>query len=164
MKISKIFLAVVALFAVACTNNNSDGNEGGVTDTTKWIEEGSVIGDWKLTHWANKEESALQVYLSLNEDGSFDLYQRIYSVVWLHYEGTFTLENNTLSGVYSDGKPWKKSYSVSYAEETPTRIRLIDQSDSADISIYTEGAIPSEIIDEAQPAVNVRSVALDRFL
>ena len=72
MKIAKIFLAVVALFAVACTNNNSDGNEGGVTDTTKWIEEGSVIGDWKLTHWANKEESALQVYLSLNEDGSFE--------------------------------------------------------------------------------------------
>lgn len=163
MKIAKIFIAAVAFFAVACVTDNS-GNEGDFIDTTKWIEEGSVIGDWKLSSWTNQKVSALQIYLSLNEDGSFDLYQRIYSVVWLHYEGSFTIENNTLSGVYSDGKAWKDSYSVSFAEEAPNRIRLVSKSDSADISVYTEEGIPSDIIDEAQQAESVRSVVLERFL
>ena len=69
----------------------------------------------------------------------------------------------TLSGVYTDGEAWSKQYTVSYAEE-PTRIRLVSTTDSADKSVYTEVVIPTDIIDAAQPATEVRSVAIERFL
>ena len=46
----------------------------------------------------------------------------------------------------------------------PTRIRLVSTTDSADKSVYTEVVIPTDIIDAAQPATEVRSVAIERFL
>ena len=163
MKITKIFLAMALLFAVACTPDNGGDVNGGNTDTTNLLSEGTLCGEWQLASWANNSNSGAQVYLALNEDSTFDLYQRVYQVVWLHYTGTYTLAGNTLSGVYTDGEAWSKQYTVSYAEE-PTRIRLVSTTDSADKSVYTEVVIPTDIIDAAQPATEVRSVAIERFL
>lgn len=161
MKISKIFLAVMAMFVVlGC---NPDNGDGGNADKTKWLDEGNICGEWVLTSWSDKGEEAIKVYLVLNEDSSFDLYQRLYSVMWLHYEGSYTLVGNTLSGVYSDGEAWSKQYTVSYAQE-PTRIRLVSTTDATDKAIYTEGYVPEHILDQAQPATEVRSVAPERFL
>ena len=148
------------LLAVACHPDNG-GDKGG--DKTNWLDEGNICGEWVLTSWSDKSESAMRVYLVLNEDSSFDLYQRLYSVIWLRFEGNYTLSGNTISGVYADGVAWSKSYTVSYAEE-PTRIRLVSTTDVADKAIYTECDVPEYVLDQAQPATEVRSVAPERFL
>lgn len=159
MKISKIIFALMALLVVVGCNPDNGGDKKKNT----WGNEGNLIGEWELTSWDNKANPTQKIYLAFNEDGTFDLYQRLYSVVWQHYTGTFSLAGNTLSGVYSDGEAWSKSYTVSYAQE-PKRIRLICTVEKSDVSIYTEVEIPADVIDRAVEGSEVRSVAPERFL
>lgn len=159
MKIKTIFFAIVALLAVSCKPTPDSGSS---TDNTKWYSDGNICGEWMLTKLSDRDTEIL-VYISFNEDSSFDLYQKVYNVVWLHYTGTFTLNGTTLSGVYSDGKAWAASYSVAYTD-SPKRIRLTNATDNADVAIYTEQSIPEYIVDEAQRPEDVRSVVIERFL
>lgn len=160
MKLAKIFLAMAALFAVSCGPNP---NDGGSTSNLDWGNDGSIIGEWELTSFSGSSEAKPRVYLALNEDGSFDMYQQAFSIVWFHYTGTFTYNGTTLSGVYSDNKPWSAEYAVSFAK-TPNRMRLINKTNSNEVSIYNGCEIPSSIIDDAREPENVRSVAIERFL
>jgi hypothetical protein len=164
MKISKIFVALLAICAVvACKpdNNSGSGNSG---DST-WSSNGSPIGEWVLTQWNDSKELPFGVYLRLNEDNTFDLYQHTYSVLWVHYSGTFSISGTTLSGTYSDGVQWGGEYTIEYAT-SPKMIRLSKKgvTGEKDEAIYAETTIPAEVQDEATEATNVRSVAVERFL
>ena len=161
MKLAKIFLAVVALFAMSCGEKN--GGDGTTSPTVNWESEGSIIGEWELTSFGGNSEAKPRIYLELNENGSFDMYQQAFSVIWLHYTGTFTYNGTTLSGVYSDDKPWAAEYAVSFAKE-PNRMRLISTTNNNETSIYNECEIPTSIIDEAREPEMVRSVTIERFL
>ena len=169
MKLAKIFLAFVALFAMSCDNISNGG--GTTTPTVNWENEGSVVGEWKLTSLNGKEDAKPQIYLSLNSDGTFEMYQKAFSLEWKRYEGTYSISaDNLLCGVYSDGEEWSANYKVDFAYE-PNRIRLTKELDNKEISIYTETTIPNAVIEEAQPydttspeATTVRSVVVERFL
>ena len=105
MKITKIFVAILALCAfAACEPNNGNNGGGGVDDI--WGDNGSPIGEWVLTEWNNSKDLPFGIYLQLNEDNTFDLYQHTSNVLWVHYTGTYSLNGTTLSGVYSDGESW----------------------------------------------------------
>ena len=157
MKLTKIFLAVVALFAVACNPNN--GNDDGA----KWVDNGSLVGEWSLTSWAGNNEAKPQIYIAFNNDSSFNLYQQNYSVIWFHYEGHYALNNNVLTGAYIDGKPLACDYKVAFSSDGKM-IRLTSLKDSSDVAIYTATEIPTWIIDEAKTPEVVRSVEAERFL
>ena len=159
MKLTKIFLAFIAMFAISCVQDNG----GGTNNNTKWANEGSIIGEWELTSFSGSSEAKPRVYLALNEDGSFDMYQQAFSIVWFHYTGTFTYNGTTISGKYSDEKPWSTEYAVSFAEE-PTRMRLINTANDKEVSIYNECEIPDSVIDEAREPESVRSATVKRFL
>ncbi len=170
MKLTKIFLAILAIFAISCVSESGTTevpNGGGSTDTTKWEEEGSIVGVWELIKLNGSTKAKPRIYMSLNEDGSFDLYQQADKIYWVYYSGRFSFENNLLKGSYSDGVEWSSEYTVSFATE-PTRIRLVSNKEK---SIYTAvDEIPQWIVDEArQPEVETtisatRSVAVERFL
>ena len=163
MKLAKIlFISLFALLGVACNPDNGTTN-GGQTSNGSWSNEGSPIGEWSLTKWNNSTDLPFGVYIRFNEDNTFDMYQHTYTVLWVHYKGTFTLNGTTLSGVYSDGEKWASDYTIAYME-SPKQIRLTKKSDSNDEGIYSATTIPVEVIDEATEAVNVRSVAVERFL
>lgn len=167
MKISKIFIVTIALLfgLSACTpNNNNGGNGGGGTDI-EWSTVGNPIGEWKLVEWNNSKDLPFSVYLCLNEGNTFDIYQHTYSVLWVHYHGTFSLEGSLLQGTYSDGESWGGAYTIEYSEE-PKLIRLTRtyESGATDVSVYEASKVPAEIIDDATEATNVRSVAVERFL
>ncbi len=159
MKMTKIFLAFIAMFAISCTQENG----GGTNNDTAWTNEGSIIGEWELTSFDGSSEAKPRIYLDLNEDGTFDMYQQAYSVVWLHYTGIFQYDGTTLSGTYSDGEAWSSEYTATFAAE-PKRMRLISKKSSADISIYIENEIPATIVDEAREPEKVRSVTIKPFL
>ena len=164
MKISKIVLAILALFAiVACNPNKGGGTGGGNTDST-WNDNGSPIGEWVLTEWNGSSELPMGAYLRLNEDNTFDLYQHTLSVLWVHYKGTFSLNGSTLTGVYSDGTKWN-DYTIKYSNDSePKQIKLTRKGDTEDVGIYTATEIPANIIDQATEATNVRSIVIERFL
>ena len=163
MKISKIVLAVLAMCAiVACNPDNGDGgNSGGNTET--WSDSGSHVGDWALTDWHGTTDLSLGVYLSLNEDNTFVLYQHFSDVLWEKYEGTYTLSGNTLSGVYSDGVKWA-DYTIKYNNGEKKQIKLTRKGDAEDVSIYTATDIPAEVVDNATAPAAVRSTERKRFL
>ena len=160
MKIYKIFiLAIVALMGcISCGGDTPDN------PTIKWSKSGSPIGEWRLNEWNGSAELPFGVYLRLNEDKSFDLYQHTYSVLWIHYSGTYSINNSVLSGTYSDGEQWGSTYSIEYNEANHL-IRLTRiGSESRDVSIYSATTIPNEVEEDATEAVNVRSVAIDPLL
>lgn len=165
MKISKIVLAVLAMCAiVACNPNkgNGGGNNSGDTGNT-WSNSGSHVGDWVLTEWNGTTDLSLGVYLSLNENNTFVLYQHLSDVLWEKYEGTYTLSGNTLSGVYSDGVKWA-DYTIKYNNGDTKQIKLTRQNDTEDVSIYTATDIPTEVVDNATAPAAVRSTESKRFL
>lgn len=164
MKITKIVLAVLALCAiVACNpdNNYNGGNENN-TDIT-WSDSGSLVGEWVLTEWNSSTDLPMGVFLSLNEDNTFVLYQHTSNVLWKKYEGKYTLKGNTLSGVYSDGEEWA-DYTIKYNNGNTKQIKLTREGDTEDVSIYTATEIPAEVIDQSSEALNVRSIIIEKFL
>ena len=160
MKISKILLLFAMILCVGCID---PAPESGGDKKQEWNTSGEIVGDWELTEWNSSTEIDMRVYIRFNEDSTFDLYQRIYSAIWVHYTGTFTLSNSVLKGVYSDGVAWSADYNIAYSNE-PKRIRLTNVENSADMAIYTSNAIPENVIEDCTEATNVRSVTLERFL
>ena len=164
MKITKILVAILAICAFAACNPNSGTGTGNGDNTGEWKDSGSPVGEWVLTEWNGSKELPLAVYMSLNEDNTFDLYQHTTNVLWVHYEGTFSLKGTTLTGTYSDGSSWNE-YTIKYKDSTETKqIKLTRKGDSEDVAIYTATTIPDAVIDQATEAVVVRSGEIKRFL
>ena len=161
MKISKIFVAILALCTFAACEPNNGNNGGGEVDNL-WSDSGSPVGEWVLTKWNGSDELPFGVYMRLNEDNTFDLYQHTSNVLWVHYTGTYSLNGTTLSGIYSDGENWAKSYTIMYSKQAePKQIMLHSSNDEG---IYTETTIPDAVIDQATDAVVARSSEGERFL
>ena len=108
-----------------------------------------------------EHESTDDFGTDFNEDNTFELYQHTYTVLWVRYTGSFSLNGSTLTGVYSDGEKWN-SYTIKYNGETK-QIRLTNAEKNEE-SIYTSTTIPTEIVEDATDAVNVRSVVFEKFL
>ena len=162
MKSIKIFLMSAMLLMVGC-GDPDNSNTGGGGNGEEWQTTGKIVGEWELTEWNDSEENPMRVYIRFNENNTFDLYQRIYSAIWVHYTGTFSLKDSVLKGVYSDGEAWSADYNIAYST-TPLRIRLTNTEDENDVSIYAASEIPENIIEDSTEATNVRSVTLKKFL
>jgi hypothetical protein len=165
MKFSKIFVAIMVLCAiVACKPTPDPGNGGGNGDNNTWSDTGSPVGEWVLTEWNGSTELPMGVYLRLNEDNTFDLYQHTSSVLWSHYSGVFSLQGTTLTGKYADGTNWAE-YTIKYNEKAePKQIKLTRKDDAKDVAIYSATEIPAEVEEQASEATTTRSTSVEKFL
>ncbi|WP_300798562.1 lipocalin family protein [uncultured Alistipes sp.] len=138
MKNIKIFgvllAALVALSGCTKSDNNGGNKEEG---------KGTLVGQWHMVTWYGATATA-DIYISFTEEGTFDLYQRIYSPAYEHYSGTYTYHNNVLSGKYSDNQPWASEYDAFFS--TDGRMTLTSTSSTSDISVYEKTTIPDEIL------------------
>ena len=80
MKITKIFVAILALCAFAACNPDNGGNNGGGGTDSVWSDNGSPVGEWVLTEWNSSKDLPFGIYLRLNEDNTFDLYSVFFSI------------------------------------------------------------------------------------
>ena len=122
-----------ALAFVGCGKEN---------DAPKVDNATKVVGEW---HCA-PEGYDVDVYVEFAATGEFDEYQRLGEGRYRHYEGTWSVEKDVLSGVYADGTEWGSSYTLSFDGDTMT---LTANNESAETIIYTKTAIPAEVKDEA---------------
>lgn len=134
---------------------------GPVTEVTL----SSIAGEWQLTAWSGGSVigEANTAYLKLNTDKTFVLYQvRINNQGIVLYKGTFTLDEAQalISGRYSDNVAWGASYQISLSGET---MKWTVQGKN-DTSTFKKTTIPSEVIDLAVPAEEVRSLGDLRLL
>lgn len=136
MKSIKLLLIglLAACACAACGSGSSEETPGPQTGG------GTVVGEWHLVSWSSL--SAADVYLSLAENGTFELYQRLTKPVYEHFDGTYRYADGTLSGVYGDGVAWGASYRVSFGAGG-SQMTLTAGAD--DVAVFVKAAIPEEI-------------------
>lgn len=140
MKNSKLFLIGLAATLLMCgcskSSENDNGNGGG-------SDKGSVVGQWHLVSWSTLKSA--DVYVAFTEEGSFELYQRLYTPGYVHLNGTYSYNRQMLEGLYGDNQPWAGSYRVTF-DTNGTRMTLTRVESANDVSVFVKADIPDEII------------------
>lgn len=107
-----------------------------------------IEGEW---HCATQE---CDIYISFATTGTFQLYQQLGEGRHHLYNGTWTLDKNTLSGEYNDGTPWGSDYTVAFGDGSDT-MTLTATNGSAEAHTYTRTTIPEDVREGS--VVEVRS-------
>lgn len=102
----------------------------------------NIIGEWCLDRWHDSEEIPFAIYLSIGDEGTFTLWQQLQSVEWQKFTGTLSLDNNIVSGVYSDGESWSTSY---YVDCDGDEMIWTATTDAGDVSVYVPAEIPADL-------------------
>ena len=107
--------------------------------------ENSVIGEWALVQW-NDATPEFHVYIDFNTDGTFQMYQQVWSLDYEFFEGTYTLTGDVLTGKYADGTNWACGYRVSVVDD---QLIMYSQEDISVTSVYEKCTISEDIKAEA---------------
>lgn len=145
MKTLKILSLVLLSLVVLTGCKNKDKNNGA----------NPIVGEWELITW-NEETPEFNVYISFNNDGSFAIYQQVWSFDYELFAGKYSVKGDSVSGTYTDGSAWASDYKFAKTDKTLT---LIDKSGTK--SVYEKCTIPEEIITEA---TTTRSAEVTPFL
>lgn len=155
MKMFKIYaLAVLSLLTMSVACGGDDDTKRPNTPTYEGEELGDISASWKLVS-VNGVEPEFTVYIEFF-DGIFYMYQQIYELNYVAYEGNYSVEWNILSGVYTDGSEWKCKY-VGELSELGDTLTLTSVEMNPIVNVYEQCEIPQEIIDEVE--ANTRSVS-----
>lgn len=148
--IRAIVATVCCVIAVtACDKNKGDDGR---------IENLKLAGDWGLVTWEDDEVSGIfSVYMRLQENGRFELYQQLTTSWYEKLTGSYKDSDGTLSGRYSDGEPWVSSYDYELSADGK-RLVLTSQSEGHERSVYERTSIPSDIVVKPYTKSEVESV------
>ena len=136
-----LYILTALLLLAACGEKNSDPVKKEPTFEEK------LCGEW---HSNTLPVEDADIYLQLNIDKTFELYQKIGEGAHRLYRGTWNVEENVLTGVYNDGESWSAAYEVTLNDKFMT---LISQNDAAESSIYVKEEIPAEIKETCEVMV-----------
>ena len=140
MKSLKIF-SLVMLLVVAltgCKKSNNDGPAGGG-------DNGALSGEWMLVSW-NDAAPEFNVYIDFNSDGTFEMYQQVWSFDYEYFAGDYTITDDIVTGTYADGSNWLCGYKFDRKGDVLT---MYSQEDTSVVSVYERCEIPAEIKEEA---------------
>ena len=134
MKSFKIFsLAMLMLLALVGCGEKKGGN--GV----------KVAGEWQLVQW-NDATPEFKVYIDFNADGTFEMYQQVWSFDYELYTGKYVITGDVMTGTYADGSNWACGYKVNVVDG---QLTMYSQEDQSVTSLYEKCTIPEEIKAEA---------------
>lgn len=128
--------AAAAVLLSAC---GKEGPAGGGGESGA----GSPLGSWHMESWTAM--TAADIYVAFDDDGTFDLYQKLYTPYYEHLDGTWEYSRGVLGGEYSDGEPWRSEYRLSFSNEGGN-MTMTAVSDAADAARYVKEDIPDSII------------------
>ena len=105
-----LMLLCVAFLSISC--GGKKGSDGPQVSS-------AIIAEWHLVSVSGIASSAVpQVYISFAADGTFEMYQKVGSVMrYRKYDGTYTVSGNVVAGKYKDGETWGSDYAVSFDGE-----------------------------------------------
>lgn len=137
MKIFKILsLALLLLVVMTGCKKNSAKSEG---DSSK------IVGEWHLVSW-NEAESKGDVYIAFTSNGTFDIYQQVWSLNYVHFAGTYNVSGDIITGNYADGSTWASGYKYEVKDD---KLMLYSQEDVSIASVYEKCQIPEDVKSEA---------------
>lgn len=117
-------LLIVMAFAMFVTGCKDDNGKG-LADV--------LVGQWELAEYVPVTKGVMignepvSVTIVFQENQRFILYQKVGEAFTESFEGTWSLEGTTLSGVYSDDKPWGEKYEISFRDSDNT-LEMITQT------------------------------------
>ncbi len=126
----------------------------------------NIAHDWQLAAITTNGVEIISggnVYISLNENGQFELYQVNLNYPGIvKFDGTYTLniEEGIISGVYSDGIEWGNSYTIAQLYEKV----MVWQQGNEESTYVRINSIPDYIADNAIQAQLTRMDKCVRFL
>lgn len=146
MKNLKIWslLLIALIFVVGCDGDKEDSKKSK-----------AIVKEWRIESW-NNESPVFDVYIAFNEDGTFEMYQQVYTLTYAYYGGTYIANDGLLSGVYSDGSPWESIYKYSVSEDG-SQLTLESEESISVVSVYVNETIPEEVKAEAESDALTRS-------
>ena len=106
-----------------------------------------LVGTWHLAETLVEGEEldakAADVYLVLNSDCTFALYQKTGSQSDRYdlYTGVCSAEGGVLSGTYASGTPWGSSYKYKVSGSSLT----LTSSDNMEEQVYEKADLPQNI-------------------
>lgn len=114
-----------------------------------------VVGEWHLENWINLTPAEFDVYMEFLSDGTFHIYQRVETPVFVRYSGDFTTNGNLLTGRYSSGDRWGADYEYTVNGDVLTLTSKI----GSEVSTFKKTTIPEEVRNVHE----VRSALPDSF-
>ena len=154
MKNFKIYALAMSLLVlmVACGKNDEPSIDNIINETPKVESHLDLIeNEWLLVS-VDGVKPEFKVYMSF-EAGLFTIYQQVYSLSYVCYEGDYSIDEDELSGFYNDGSMWKSSYIGSITEDGKT-MTLVSKDTNPLTCIYDECVIPEDVITEATTRAN----------
>lgn len=115
-----------------------------------------LAGEWQLKSWTSEQPQDFDIYLSFATDLTFQIYQKIEKVGYQKYTGSYQVDNDTLTGRYSDGKSFGSSYEISFNESGNT-LTLTSATNITEVSVYERTTIPNSVKDGATVMQTTRS-------
>jgi hypothetical protein len=116
-----------------------------------------VAGEWQLVQW-NDATPEFKVYIDFNADGTFEMYQQVWSFDYELYTGKYVVTGDVMTGAYADGSNWACGYKVNVVDG---QLTMYSQEDQSIASLYEKCTIPEEIKAEASAT---RSMEVVPFL
>ena len=152
-------LASIFLIASAFTCDGPLGSEGGITkpgkDKNKHLQE-KMLGEWQLIEMSSYSTLPVDVYIIFNEDGTFDLFQKVGDVArYSKLSGIYTLTGSILTGEYNDGEELASAYRLSLEEDVLVMTAVVLDAEGAivvdDIETlkYTKASLSQEEKNDA---------------
>lgn len=114
-------------------------------DNSEDLVKSGIAKEWKLVS-VNDVKPEFTVYMRF-DGGIFSIYQQLYTLDYLYYDGSYSLNDGILSGEYFDGSAWKCSYTLSLSNDGK-RLRLISNEEYPITNIYEVCTIPQSVIEE----------------
>lgn len=146
MKRMIYLLAAVLLMATGCEKDND-----------RFMD--NIVGEW---HFSGTESGVAEdVWLSLNADSTFEMYQKVGSGPYWHSTGEYAidLETRVMTGIYSDRYPWKYTYKVN----VDSKSMLMTAMEVEGYSVgYARESIPEEVRGKSLPLT--KSEPVERYL
>lgn len=157
MKSLKIWSVAVALLIslVGCDIINP----GGPDEPTNSGNFDAIENEWKLVS-VNGEAAEFSVYISFDQ-GTFAMYQQVYTLDYKFYDGEYKVEGGKLTGEYFDGGAWKCAYTGGVSEDGNT-LTLKSDEENPITCVYEACTIPESVREEA--LAGTRSVDVVPFL
>ena len=105
----------------------------------------NVAGEWQLVQ-RNEATPEFNVYIDFNSDGTFEMYQQVWSFDYELYTGKYVITGDVMTGTYADGTNWACGYRINVVDG---QLYMYSQEDHSVTSVYNTCTIPTEIKAEA---------------
>jgi len=117
-----------------------------------------VAGVWRLKSWTGEAQNpdgtsytftdVIYVYVTLNADRSYTLYQNVSAVGAVKFTGSYSLSGSSIHGFYSTGsgsKAWSDSYQI--GDLTDNAMTWTASHAAGDVQQFVRvAAVPDEVI------------------